>query len=399
MRILFLSAWHPFPPDNGARLRAFNILKGICDIHDVSLLTFADQDRLGNRSELESMCSKVTIIPKKDYASRSSRAIMGLFSSKPRVLVDRHVLEMERLVKIEISNGNHDLVIGTSIYMADYLNWEFKIPAILEELEVGVFTDAVKKSENLVKKARNQLTLTKLMLYLQNLLPHFHSCTVVSEEERELLSELVPEYDNFEVIPNGVSLENYQDVQNVPQPGKIIFTGALTFDPNFHAMEWFSRHVFPEVMQKNPEVELVITGSQGDRNLSNESRVKYTGYIDDIRPLIASAWISIAPIFSGGGTRLKILEAFGLRTPVIATSKGAEGLEVEHEKHLLIADTVEAFAMETDRLLNDVDLRTKLTSNAYQLVRENYDWPVIIPKLLSLIEDSTRIRETGMPKI
>jgi len=110
------------------------------------------------------------------------------------------------------------------------------------------------------------------------------------------------------------------------------------------------------------------------------------GYVDDIRPMISSAWISIAPIFSGGGTRLKILEAFGLRTPVIATSKGAEGLEVQHEKHLLIADSAQAFAHEATRLLNDEDLRYELTENAYRLTKEKYDWQVILPKFLSLIE-------------
>ena len=132
----------------------------------------------------------------------------------------------------------------------------------------------------------------------------------------------------------------------------------------------------------------MITGNHGGKKLSDDPNISLVGYVDDIRPLIASSWISLAPIFSGGGTRLKILEAFGLRTPVIATSKGAEGLEVQHEKHLLIADTAETFAQETIRLLNDDELRSELTSNAYQLVKEKYDWQVIIPKFLSLIENA-----------
>jgi glycosyltransferase involved in cell wall biosynthesis len=108
--------------------------------------------------------------------------------------------------------------------------------------------------------------------------------------------------------------------------------------------------------------------------------------VDDVRPLIASSWLSLAPIFSGGGTRLKILEAFGLRTPVVATTKGAEGLEVRHEEHLLIADTAESFADEILRLFEDAELRQKLVDNAYELVREKYDWEVIVPKFQSLIE-------------
>jgi len=386
MRILFLSAWHPYPPDNGARLRNFHLLNGISEFHDITLLTFSEKDRFEDRSELEKICSKVSIVPKKDYDSKSRQAILGYLSSKPRVLVDRYVPEMTQLIENELSGGKFDLVIASEIYMADYLSASFAIPAIFEQVEVGVFTDAVTKSDNLIRRTRNQLTLSKLKTYFQDLLPRFANCTVVSIEEKELFLELVPSYKNLEVIPNGVSLASYREVQENPQPGKLIYTGALTFEPNFQAMEWFSSQVLPKVKQSNPQVQLVITGNHGGRKLTDDANISLVGYVDDIRPMIASAWISIAPIFSGGGTRLKILEAFGLRTPVIATSKGAEGLEVQHERHLLIADSAQAFAHETTRLLNDEDLRYELTSNAYQLAREKYDWQVIMPKFLSLIE-------------
>ena len=151
-------------------------------------------------------------------------------------------------------------------------------------------------------------------------------------------------------------------------------------------MQWFTGQVLPLVREVNPGVELTITGNHGGKKLPCDQNVNLIGYINDIRPLIASSWISIAPIFSGGGTRLKILEAFGLQTPVIATSKGAEGLEVQHEEHLLIADSAESFAKETIRLLNNADLRQELVSKAYKLVQEKYDWSVILPKFLAMVE-------------
>jgi glycosyltransferase involved in cell wall biosynthesis len=293
---------------------------------------------------------------------------------------------MDQLIQKEISSGDHDLVIASQIYMADYLLNSARIPAIFEEAEVGVFTDAVQDAVNLVRKTRNQLTLSKLKTYFQVLLPKFAFSTVVSETEKELLQNLIPEYKTTEVIPNGVSLANYREVSEQPQPGKLIFTGALTFDPNYHAMQWFIGQVLPLVCEANPEVQLTITGTHGGKNLPGGQNVSLIGYVDDIRPLIASSWISIAPIFSGGGTRLKILEAFGLQTPVITTTKGAEGLEVQHEEHLLIADSAESFAKETIRLLNNADLRQELVSKAYKLVQEKYDWSVILPKFMALVE-------------
>jgi glycosyltransferase involved in cell wall biosynthesis len=385
MRILFLSPWHPYPPDNGARLRIFHILKGLSEAHEITLMTFAEKDRLHSRSELERMCRKVIILPKKDYDSRSRKAILGYLISKPRVLVDRYVPEMAQLIDNELSRGEYDLVIASNIYMADYIERSSGVPAIFEEAEVGVFTDAVSKSGSLMKRTRSQLTLSKLQSYFQDRLPHFEYCTVVSNEEKELLGNLVPNYKNIQVIPNGVSLTSYEPVHQNPEEGKLLFTGSLTFEPNLQAMKWFAREVLPLVKQSRPDVQLIITGDHGGNNTFGDTSISFSGYVDDIRPLIASAWISIAPIFSGGGTRLKILEAFGLKTPVIATSKGAEGLEVQHGKHILIADTPGAFARETIRLLNDAKLRAEIALNAYQLTREKYDWSVIIPDFLSLI--------------
>jgi glycosyltransferase involved in cell wall biosynthesis len=114
--------------------------------------------------------------------------------------------------------------------------------------------------------------------------------------------------------------------------------------------------------------------------------VTLTGFVDDVRPLIAQSWISVVPLHTGGGTRLKILEAMALGTPVVATSKGAEGLDVQSGRHLLIADTPEAFAQSAIRLLKEPELRRQLAKSAYQLIREKYDWAVVIPRFLALTE-------------
>jgi len=105
-----------------------------------------------------------------------------------------------------------------------------------------------------------------------------------------------------------------------------------------------------------------------------------------VRPLIASAWASIAPLQQGGGTRLKILEALALQTPVVATSKGAEGLDARHDEHLLIADAPDEFANQVVRLLQDPALRQRLAANGARLVSEQYDWANVMPRFLNLVE-------------
>jgi glycosyltransferase involved in cell wall biosynthesis len=114
--------------------------------------------------------------------------------------------------------------------------------------------------------------------------------------------------------------------------------------------------------------------------------VTLAGYVNDIGALIASSAVSLAPLWSGGGTRLKILEAMAIGTPVVATSKGTEGLDARNEEDLLIADTPEHFADGVTRLLRDPKLHSHISSNARRLVMEKYDWMGVMPGLLSLIE-------------
>ncbi len=129
-----------------------------------------------------------------------------------------------------------------------------------------------------------------------------------------------------------------------------------------------------------------MTGDPGGRSLQSIAGVQLTGYVEDVRPLIASADVSVVPLRLGGGTRLKVLEAMALGTPVASTRKGAEGLDVEAGRHLLVADEPSDFAVAVVRLLAERALRDRLASHALQLVSEKYDWPVLLPRFVALVE-------------
>jgi glycosyltransferase involved in cell wall biosynthesis len=144
--------------------------------------------------------------------------------------------------------------------------------------------------------------------------------------------------------------------------------------------------VYPEISSVIPGVHLVITGDHAGKPIPQTGNISLTGYVNDVRPLIASSWVSIAPIKKGGGTRLKILEAMALGTPVVSTPKGSEGLNGQRDEHLFIADTPSAFANKVIELLEDSGLRQRISDNAYQFVREQYDWAVVMPRFLNLVD-------------
>jgi sugar transferase (PEP-CTERM/EpsH1 system associated) len=387
MKILFLSRWFPYPPNNGSKLRIYNLLRGLAQQHEVTLLSFADQPNVDPECpELRSLCREVQVVPWKPFNPHSQRARLGFLSLKPRSVADTFSTEMEQRIRHALLEKGHDVVIASEIDMAIYVRYVRGIPALLDELQVSVLYEQFTQATAPWRRFRYGLTWAKHRRYLASLLRDFQFCTVVSEQERQRLSQAVTTYQKIKVIPNCIDLASYSEVRETPQPNSLIFTGSFSYFPNHEAMVWFLREVYPHIQAQVPDVRLSITGDHGGRPLPPASNVTLTGFVDDVLPLIVRSWCSVVPLHTGGGTRLKILEAMALGTPVVATSKGAEGLEFESGKHLLVADKPEAFAQMVIHLLKEPELRQQIVDNAYQLVQEKYDWAVVMPHFLDLVE-------------
>ena len=392
--MLFLSRWFPYPPNNGSKIRIFNILKQLSRRHDVDLVTFyEDSDRVDEDSlgALKQVCREVTPVPYRPYRPSSAKAVVGLLSPQPRYLVDTHTEAMEAAIEEEFARHRYDLLIASQLAMAPYAMAIPGIPAILEELELSVFADAA-GTGSMAKRARSRLTWSKLVAYLRRTLPRFAACTVVSESEERRLMQAVPGYGDVKVVPNAVDLSRYDGDFGAPQPNTLVFCGALTYRANLDALRFFLRDVHPLIVSEVPEVILRVTGSTEGVDLSSLPSypgVQYTGYVDDVRPVVARSWVSVVPLRIGGGTRLKILESMALGTPVVSTSKGAEGLEVSDGEDIQIADKPEKFAALVVSVLQSADLHRKLAENGRRVVESRYDWEAVGRKLLELIEGIT----------
>lgn len=388
MNILFLSRWYPYPPNNGSKLRIYNLLRGLSQQHQVTLISFADDpESIAIAPEMKAVCKEIHLITYKPFNPASSSALLGFFKPTPRSIIDTFSEEMKNAIEQAISRQRYNVVIASQIDMAVYGRYLGALPAIFEEAETGVLYEQFSQAGSLMAKLRYGLTWFKYQRYLRELLKkYFRLCTVASGQERRLLANAVGSNIQIEIIPNGVDATGCTPVQQSPQPNTLIFTGSLTFSPNHQAMVWFIGQVFPLIHNTIPEARLIITGDHANKPLPSKQNVILTGMVEDVRSLVAQCWVSVAPIFSGGGTRLKILEAMALGTPVIATSKGAEGLNVEAGRHLLIADTPQAFADAAINLLQQPQLRRNLADEARQLILKQYDWSVITPRLLDIVE-------------
>ena len=390
MKILFLSRWFPFPTNNGSKLRIYNLLRGLGQLHDVTLLSFADQPNVNPEApEVRSICREVHTVPWREFDPHSWRSRLAFFSLKPRSVVDTFSPQMAQTITRLLSEQKFDLVIASQLPMAAYYPYFGDTPALFEEVELGLsYGDAHDATGGWKKRLRHTLTWFKLRRYFSQLLGVFRACTVVSDKERQLLGRLFPENRReIVVIPNCVNVKDYENIRAERQPDQLVFTGSFRYHTNYEAMVWFVRDVFPLILEKAPQTQLVITGDHAGLSLPPSPNVTLAGYVDDIGALIASSTVSLAPLWSGGGTRLKILEAMAIGTPVVATSKGAEGLDGISGEHLFIADEPRQFAEDVLRLLGENGLRTRISSTARSFVGEKYDWAKTVPHLLKLLEN------------
>lgn len=383
MRILFLSRWYPYPPNNGSKLRVNHLLENLLQHHEVQLISFFDPSENLQRGPSR---LKVETIPYRTLQRNFLQSKLDLFHTTPRDYLNAYSLAMKDCIEHTLGRESFDLVVASQIDTAAYVKSFAGYPALFEEVEIGFMHDQFANAPTLFRRLRYRLTWIKYRWFLEKLLRHFRAVTVVSEEERTLLKKTIPDIRSVEVIPNCVNLADYSHIQVQPEPGKIVFTGSFSFHPNYEAMLWFLQEVFPRIVERVPEARLYISGDHRNYPLPGANNIVLTGFLENVHSLVASSWLSIAPIRQGGGTRLKILEAMALNTPVVATPKGAEGLEVIDGEHLLIADEPEEFADMVVRLLLDSGLRHRLGANAYRLIEEKYNWAVVMPKFLDLLD-------------
>lgn len=384
MRILWLCKFLPYPPVSGTNLREYHLLRGAAQQHEVTLLAFG-QHAAEIPAPLKELCREV-ITRDSPPEQTGARRLMGFVSPKPREVFDAYSPALAARIRADCARGAYDLVIAAEWASTAYLDAFAGVPTILDCLELAFFESLAVGGRTWRERGRTQVTLWKLRAHLRRMLPRVAACTNVSEEETRLLSRAAPGYERFELIPNGVNLADYGDVSERPQRHSLIFTGPFNYLANYDAMQWFLGDIYPRVRAQEPEARLTITGAHGDLPLPCEEGVTRTGLVPDVLPLIAAARASIAPLRLGGGSRLKVLEAMALRTPVIATSKAVKGLEVVPGEDVLVADRADTFADATLRLLRDDSLRERMAARAYALLRERYEWGVILPRFLDVIE-------------
>lgn len=395
-KILTIIPYSFYPPQNGGSLRCYHILREMARENEVYLFTVQPAaDFVGVIEPI--FPNNVTVISL--FHAPVYKSIFNLLPVKLANAINY------RLIKKSFRDITNIYFLNAYKLLSKTLKEVEPDTVFYENLEaVGLFSAVLKKQLPSAKQiydahnvdsllwsqmaiAQNNPMLNNYAAYAlkteKNLFKMVDGVFCCSEHDKEKLMQLNKGKLKAWMIPNGVDTEAKSFDPNLAKQlnSEILFCGSLDYYPNEEGLLWFYNQVFPLVKKAVPNVILTLVGScqikESYQKLLNDSSVKFEGRVVDVQPFYNRASVCIAPLLSGSGTRLKILEAMSFGNPVVSTSVGAEGIELKVGKHLLIADDPNDFARRVIELFQMKDLFENVRNEANRLVQSQYDWKKI----------------------
>ncbi len=391
-RVLFLSQCLPYPPTSGVTNRTFNVARQLQREFDVSLLAFSrpnhQPDAAARESSARSLGEHLSHVAEPvAIPSELSRVrkfwdhARSVGSGRPYTYYEYSSDRFSRRLRELVEQRQFDLIHMDSLDLYRWLSESGSTPTTCThhsiESELLRLRAERTRSRVLARYIFHQADLVERVE--REFAPKVASNVMMSDIDAQRLRKLAPGASTV-VVPNGVDTSAFQPLEDSPSPGRVVFMGPTYMLPNRDAVEFLLDRIWDRVRGGRPNATLRLIGrNSAEETRAFESRpgVKCLGFVDDIRPHIAAATCFVVPLRVGGGTRLKILDAWALGKAIVSTSIGAEGLDVRDGENILIRDDPESFAEAICQVLSDEGLRRTLESGGRRTAVETFDWNVI----------------------
>jgi polysaccharide biosynthesis protein PslH len=415
MRLLWISHLIPYPPKSGVHLRSFNLLKSTALNQDVDLVAFIQPQWISMffsdaergieecREQLLRYCKTVTFLPIESLDRPFGKTRSAIESMLPGYCYSVRWLQSQnaaRAIEVICQREKFDIAHFDTIGLAPYRALMADVPATLghHNIESHMLIRRARNERNLVKKAYFLQEGLRLQRYEVHVANQFSAHITCSDLDSKRLHRIAPGCRTV-TIPNGVDTEYFRAKDIAERALAVIFVGSFNWYPNADAADFLLRDIWPLLQERIPGVTLDIVGSGPSEALRKFAEtfgnVKVHGFVDDIRPLMDTAAVYVCPIRDGGGTKLKLLDAFSMQKCVVAHPIACEGIDVIPDVDVLQASTPEEFVNCLDMALRDPKLRRKIGASARQLVVDKYAFDSIGKALqdvfVSCVDSSTDV--------
>lgn len=377
LKVAFVSPVFLFPADAGGKIRTGNILRGLKESgqFDVTLLSpgTAEQQR-DWRGELDRLCSRFIGWQPSPPRPRWRRA-PDLLSALPINVASDRTPAAVAAVEQALSAESFDVVVFDFVHAAVLRPASLKGATVCftHNVEAEIFERHAKTAASAPLRWLWASQAAKMRRFEREALARFTRVVAVSERDAKMF-EKNDGLKTARAIPTGVDLDFFSWQAPAGGAPTVVFTGSMDWEANVDGIRFYIDEVWPRVRAQVPHAQLRVVGRHPPVSLTqrNVPGVSFTGFVDDVRDHVRDAQAFVIPLRVGGGTRIKAFEAMAMGLPVVSTSIGIEGLDVDHGTHFLRADGAEALADATLRLIADDALRQKLSRAARSLVEDRF---------------------------
>ena len=398
LRVLAVTSELPWPLNSGGHIRTFHLMKAIAAATDLRVVCPVVGDQSAAIEALAAAGIAVVPVPvgPRTMLGEARKFLGAVVRREPYVMYRRHAWPAVRASWL-----NEQRTRPADVWYCDHLDSYLHADSVSPRPPVVL--DLHNVYSLLARRTADEQTHPVKRAFLRR------QAVLLDRMERSaartasaLFAVSTREADHFRsqgghayTVPNGVDCGGLADLPTgrAVQPPTVLFLGTMSWGPNAAAAK-FLIEIFPQVRERVPDARLIIVGRDPPhelRSLGNAPGVVVAGGVPEVKPYLAEASILAVPLDAGGGTRLKILEAFAAGLPVVSTAVGAEGIEAREGEHFVQAERPH-FANAMVQLLADPDRGAKMAVAARVLAREVYDWSRIGKLAVDVIQSLGRER-------
>ena len=394
MKILWVKPGKLLPLDTGGKLRTYNILRHLAAGHDLTYLSYysGQRDEAYDREIVTHLPGTITVSTA-DVGSTSFERYADYLRRvtwrAPYAVSRFAAAEVQQILRDWIPQRRFDVAVCD--FLASALNFPETLATPTALFQHNVETLLWKRRAEFESKWFDRIVskfeYVKMRSFERQQARRFHHVIAVSEADRQAMSGMV-DPSHISVVPTGVDLAKYRyDPDLRPLKGLVVFVGSMDWQPNIDGVEFFCQQVWPLVISKIPDAKFRVVGRDPHprvKKLSSES-IEITGTVPSVVDHLREAEVIVVPLRMGGGTRIKIYEGMAMGKATVSTTVGAEGLDVQHGRDILLEDQPSDFANAVVTLLLNQELRRQYELAAVTTARQ-YDWSVISQRFVEVLE-------------
>jgi glycosyltransferase involved in cell wall biosynthesis len=384
MKALMLSPESPYPLQGGGAFRTASLLHYFARFADIVLIQFSESGLPADLPPRLVRSQQTISLPRHNrstvarYFRNGRRAIFGV-----PPLVERFAgldTTIEAAITQETTGQQYDFGIVEHSWCAPYVDllgcYCKRTILDLHNVESMLHERCAALSGGLVRAGHKRFAAASRKLE-RELFPRFSAILATSEEDAAIARDIAPG-TRVIVYPNALQ---WVEIPRLPELPRIVMSGNFEYHPNIDAVAFLSKEIWPLVRRAFPDLRLRLVG-RGDAAIRHilpsgpveETGIEITGAVDDALSEIAQAQVVVAPVRTGSGTRIKILEAWAAARPVVATPLAAEGLDADPGVNIVLASGADEFAAEVGRLLSDPVARARLGTAGRRTFEHRYTW-------------------------